>query len=232
MNGKAILAAALAAALCAGLADAQSKGPKLYRWVDKDGKVHYDQELPPEAVNQARKEFSTNSGSQTGEVERALTPEERAQQAAQAATAAEEAKKEEERKHQEEVMLATYTNENDLRRAYDERLALLRTTLESTDVSIKNVRENLAMLLQQASDTELAGRKVTDDRVVAIKDLHSEYLKQQQFQVNRRAELESLNAEYARVLVRYRELKNAPPAGAGAATPPPLDNATAPPSGG
>ena len=39
-------------------------------------------------------------------------------------------------------------------------------------------------------------------------------------------------AEYARVLVRYRELKNAPPAGAGAPTPPPLDNATAPPSGG
>jgi hypothetical protein len=231
MNGKAILATALAAVLCAGIADAQTKGPKLYRWVDKDGKVHYDQELPPEAVNQARREFSTTSGSQTGEVERALTAEERAHLEAQAASAAEQNKRAEEQKHQEEVMLATYTNENDLRRAYGERLSLLKTTLESTDVSIKNVRENLAMMLQQASDTELGGRKVTDDRVSAIKELHAEYLKQQQFQVNRRMELESLNAEFARMLGRYRELKNAPatPAPTGA----PLDNASAaPPAGG
>jgi hypothetical protein len=44
-------------------------------------------------------------------------------------------------------MLATYSNENDLRRAYGDRLDLLKSTLPSTDVSIKNVRENLAMML-------------------------------------------------------------------------------------
>ena len=228
MNAKTILGVALVAALAAGAVDAQKA--KLYRWVDKDGKVHYDDALPPEAVNQARTEFSTSSGNQTGQVDRALTAEERAQQAAQAADAAEQARVAEEQKHQEEVMLATYTNENDLRRAYGDRLSLLKTTLESTDVSIKNVRENLAMLLQQASDTELGGRKVTDDRVVAIKDLHAEYLKQQQFQVNRRMELESLNAEFARVLGRYRELKNAP--AAAGPTQPPLSNASAPPGAG
>ena len=228
MNTKSILGAALVAALVAGAADAQQA--KLYRWVDKDGKVHYDDALPPEAVNQARKEFSTTSGSKTGEVERALTPEERAQLAAQAATAAEQAKKLEEQKHQEEVMIATYTTENDLRRAYGDRLSLLKTTLESTDVSIKNVRENLAMMLQQASDTELSGRKVTPDRIESIKGLHAEYLKQQQFQVNRRMELESLNAEFARMLARYRELKNAPVQAPPAAAP--LDNAAAAPPGG
>ena len=227
MNTKTILGVALVAALAAGAVDAQKA--KLYRWVDKDGKVHYDDALPPEAVNQARKEFSTTSGSQTGAVERALTPEERAQLAAQAAAEAEKAKKFEEQRHQEEVMLATYSNENDLRRAYGERLSLLRTTLESTDVSIKNVRENLATMLEQASDTELGGRKVTDDRVAAIKELHAEYLKQQQFQVNRRGELESLNAEFARMLQRYRELKNAPVPPPAAA---PLDNAAAPPPPG
>ena len=232
MNGKAILATALAAVLCAGLADAQTKsgGPKLYRWVDKDGKVHYDQELPPEAVNQARKEFSTSTGSRAGEVERALTPEERAAQEAAAASEADKAKVAEEQKRQEEVMLATYTTENDLRRAYGERITLLKTTLESTDVSIKNVRENLAMLLQQASDTELNKRKVTDDRVQQIRELHNEYQKQQAFQVTRRVELEALNAEFARMLERYRALKNPSPAAAPAGAP--LDNAAPPPTGG
>jgi hypothetical protein len=229
MNGKTILALALAATLVAGSAAAQTK-PKLYRWVDKEGKVHYDDALPPEAVNQARKEFSAKSGATVGEVDRALTVEERTQQAAAAAAAAEAAAKAEEQHHQEEVMLATYGNENDLRRAYGERVSLLKTTLESTDVSIKNVRENLALMLKQASEAELAGHKVPDDRLATIRDLHAESTKQQQFQVKRRGELEELNAEFARMLARYRELKGAPVAPANPAAA--LPNATPAPGGG
>ncbi len=54
------LAGALALLLAAGVAAQEKKpeGPKLYRWVDKQGKVHYDDALPPEAVNQARREYS------------------------------------------------------------------------------------------------------------------------------------------------------------------------------
>jgi hypothetical protein len=211
MNGKAILTTALILAIVAGAAQAQKKSGKLYRWVDKEGKVHYDDALPPEAVNQARTEFNAKTGTTTGSIDRALTPEERATLEAKAAAEAEAAKVEEERKHQEDVMMATYSDENDLRRAYGERLTLLKTTLESTEVSIKNVRENLAMMLQQASDTELLGRKVPDDRIKAIQELHSEHLRQQQFLSNRRIELESLNGEFARMLARYRELKNPTP---------------------
>jgi hypothetical protein len=225
MNGKTLLSVALCAAIVAGAAHGQAK-KHLYRWVDKEGKVHYDDALPPEAVDQARKEFSAKNGAETGEVARALTPEERAQIAATAAAAADAEKVAAEQKHQEEVMLATYSNENDLRRAYGERLGLLKTTLESTDVSIKNVRENLAMMLQQASDTELAGRKVPPERLKAIQELHAEHLRQQQFLVNRRIELDALNGEFARMLERYRVLKNP----AAPVAPPPLSNASAPPA--
>jgi hypothetical protein len=114
-------------------------------------------------VNQARKEFSAKSGATVGGRPGADGGGARATGHA-AAAAAEAAAKEEEARHQEEVMLATYSNENDLRRAYGERLDLLKSTLESTDVSIKNVRENLAMMLRQASEAELAGHKVTDER--------------------------------------------------------------------
>jgi hypothetical protein len=227
MKAKLICVAVLAAVV-AGNAFAQVK-PKLYRWVDKDGKVHYDDALPPEAVNQARKEFNAKTGNTTAEIERALTDEERAAAAAAAQQEVNAAKLAEEQKHQEEVMMATYSTENDMRRAYGERIGLLKTTLESTDVSIKNVRENLAMMLQQASDTELAGRKVTDERLKAIQELHAEHLRQQQFLINRRAELESLNAEFAHMLERYRELKNPPPAPTAGA---PLPNASAPPAPG
>lgn len=210
MIRKSLCLVVVLAVLAAGVANAQNKsGPKLYRWVDKQGKVHYDDALPPEAVDQARREFSAKTGTVTGTVDRALTPEERAQQAAALLAAAEAAAGANEQKRQEEIMMASYETEADMRRAYGERIALLTLTLESTEISIKSLRENLATILAQASDTELENRRVVEDRVGDIRELHAEKIKQQAFQVNRRAELESLNAEFARMLNRYRELRGA-----------------------
>lgn len=221
MSRKPLFLALAAAMLVAGIASAQDKAAKLYRWVDKQGKVHYDQALPPEAVDQARREFSATTGTAVGSVDRALTPEERAQLEAEAKAAAEAAVAANEQKRLEDIMMASYLTEQDLRRAYGERISLLTMTIESTDISIKSLRENLATLLQQASDTELDNRRVLDDRVKTLRELHSEKVKQQNLQATRRADLAALNAEFARMLARYRELRGAAMAPPAATAPPP-----------
>lgn len=221
MSRKPLFLTLVAAMLIAGIASAQDKGAKLYRWVDKQGKVHYDQALPPEAVDQARREFSAKTGTAVGSVDRALTPEERAQLEAEAKAAAEAAIAANEQKRLEDIMMASYLTEQDMRRAYGERISLLTMTIESTDISIKSLRENLATLLQQASDTELDNRRVLDDRVQTLRELHSEKVKQQNLQASRRADLAALNAEFARMLARYRELRGAATAPAATATTPP-----------
>jgi hypothetical protein len=214
--------ALLACLTVAGVAAAQDKdqGPKLYRWVDKDGKIHYAQALPPEAVNQARREFNAKTGTATGSVDRALTDEERAALAAAAKAAAEAAAIASEQKRLEDIMMASYETETDMRRAYGERIALLKLTLESTDISIKSLGENLTSILSQASDTELDNRRVLEDRALAIRELHAEKMKQQSLQANRRADLAALNDEFARMLARYRELRAAATAAPTASTPP------------
>ncbi len=221
MSRKPLCLALAAAMLVAGIASAQDKGPKLYRWVDKQGKVHYDQALPPEAVDQARREFSAKTGTAVGSVDRALTPEERAQIEADAKAAAEAAVAANEQKRLEDIMMASYLTEQDMRRAYGERIGLLTMTIESTDISIKSLRENQATLLQQASDTELDNRRVLDDRMQTLRELHSERVKQQSLQATRRTDLAALNAEFARMLARYRQLRGAATAPAPATLPPP-----------
>lgn len=223
-----LVVAVLAGLLAAGAATAQKKsdGPKLYRWVDKQGKVHFDQALPPEAVEQARTEFNTQTGRTVGTVDRALTAEERAAQAAAAEAAAQAEAVAAEQKRQEDIMMASYETELDLRRAYGERIGLLKMTIESTDVSIKSLSDNLAEILAQASDTELAGRRVLDDRAQTIRQMHAERVKQQSLQAGRRAELAALNQEFARMLERYRQLR-----GAGAAAPAPAAPPAAPAGG-
>lgn len=209
MIRKPLCLALIACLTLAGAVAAQDKdkGPKLYRWVDKDGKIHYDQALPPEAVNQARREFNAKTGTATGSVDRALTDAERAELAAAEQAAIEAAAAANEQKRLEDVMMASYETETDLRRAYGERIALLKMTVESTDISIKSLGENLATILAQASDTELDNRRVLEDRTRTIRELHSEKMKQQILQANRRADLAALNAEFARMLARYRELR-------------------------
>lgn len=224
MIRKLLCVAVVAAIVAASAASAQK--PKLYRWVDKQGKVHYDDALPPEAVDQARREFSAATGTAVGSVDRALTPEERAQLEAEKKAAEEAALLNSEQKRQEEIMMASYSTEADMTRTYGERIALLRMTLESTEISIKSLRENLATMLAQASDTELENRKVVDERVKTIRELQAEKIKQQNFQVNRRVELAELNAEYARMLARYRELRSA------TSQPAPTTPAPTPPASG
>ena len=221
MIRKPLLLALLAALLAAGVATAQEKdkGPKLYRWVDKQGKIHYDQALPPEAVNEARREFNAKTGTATGSVDRALTPEEREQQALAEKAAVEAAAAANEQKRREEIMMASYETEAELRRAYGERVTLLEMTIESTDISIKSLRENLATMLAQASDTELDNRRVLDERAKTIRELHAEQKKQETLQVGRRTDLAALNAEFARMLTRYRELRSSNVAPATTPTP-------------
>jgi hypothetical protein len=48
MNGKTILGAGAGRGAAGRRARRRRPRAKLYRWVDKDGKVHYDDALPPE----------------------------------------------------------------------------------------------------------------------------------------------------------------------------------------
>ena len=202
-----LLATAVALAL-ATPADARTpqtpKGKKLYRWVDAQGKVQISDTLPPELVGTERREINAGTGRTTGTVERALTPEEKVAAAAEAARAQDEEARLAEQKRNEDAMLASYLTEEDLKRAYGERISLLKQTLESTDVSLMSLRESLAVQLAHASEAELTGRKVDDKRLAKIRELHNELLRQRTFQGNRHVELMALDAEFVRMLERYR----------------------------
>jgi hypothetical protein len=191
-------------------------GKKLYRWVDKQGNIHYDDALPPEAVDQARQEISAKTGNTTSTVARALTPEEQAQQAAAAHQAEIAAASAEAQARNEHAMLTSYGTEADLRRAYGDRLELLKSTLESTDVGLQNLHSSLADLLTDAAEAELAHKPINAKRAGEIREMHAEMLRQQTFQANRKAELMSLDAEFQRMLTRYRELQAAAKGGAAA----------------
>lgn len=200
--------AVISTLLLAGVADAQQVKPKkLYRWVDKEGKVQFSDTLPPEAVDQARTEISAQSGMATGTVERALTPEERAAQAVIDAALAKATKEAEQVRQTEEAMIASFQTEADLKRSFQVRTTLLQQTLDAIEAGIASQRASLASLLSDASDAELAGRAVNVRQASTIRELHAEMAKQQQMLVLKQGELVDLDKELLHLIHRFREIK-------------------------
>lgn len=191
---------------------APATAQKLYRWTDKDGKVHYTDALPPEAARDAREELNSQ-GVTVSRTERARTPEEQAAYLAQQAKLAEEAKTAEEKAKMDAVLVGSYPTEADLQRSYKERFDLIEQSLESARVSIRSQEKSLADMLAHAADLERNGKKVGQPVIESITKARAQVAEQRSYLQRREAEEKELRAEFDTLLARYRELKGlkAPP---------------------
>ena len=204
---RSLLCLAILALVATGAAGAAEKSKKLYRWVDQDGKVHFSDTLPAEALQQARTEINAESGRATGEVERALTPEEQAERDRLAAEAARTEREAERERQTEEAMLASFQSEEDLRRSYGMRVTLMQENLNAIEAGIGSQRTSLAGLLAEAAEAELAGKPVGRKQADAIREIHAEMAKQQNMLVVKQAELMRLDDELEHLVQRFHELK-------------------------
>jgi hypothetical protein len=198
----------IALLLAATIADAQEKAPdkKIYRWVDKNGKVQISDQLPPEAVTQSRKEYSADSGMLKKEV----IPLNAAQQAAADKAALEKAaalERADQARRIEQGMLVNYETEEELQRFFDDRTDLLNQTIISLGASIQSRRAQLIRVLNEQSDAELSGVKASNDKSAWLKSNHQELnalnIQMKELQLH----LKSLQGEFDAILKKYREMK-------------------------
>lgn len=223
---KQLLAVCLGAALIAGaVAQEKSQEKKIYRWVDKSGKVHISDQLPPEAVDQARKEYSASSGTLKKEVRPQLTPAEQALAQQQAKLEAEALEQAEKAKRIEQGMMINFETEQELQRSFDERTDLLQQTIASLKASIQSRRATVISTLNELSDLELEGKPLPEAKIKQIRSNHALILKQTGQMARLTTSFDALKGEFAATLDRYRQLKSgqatlALPEAASAATAP------------
>jgi hypothetical protein len=203
-NVKPLLAAFLGTALIAGVA-AQEK--KIYRWVDKDGKVQISDQLPPDAVDKARKEYNAKTGSLKNDVQSQLSPAEKAaaeQQAQAEAAAMAEAEK---AKRIEQGMLVNYETEQDLQRFFDERTDLLKQTIISLKASIQSRRAVLISTLNELGEAEMNGQALDSGKLKMLAETQTLVAKQTEQRDRLNVSYRALQAEFALTLEKYRSMK-------------------------
>ena len=203
-NRKLLLTAFLGTALIAGVA-AQEK--KIYRWVDKEGKVQISDQLPPDAVDKARKEYNARTGTLKSDVQSQLSPAEKAaaeQQARAEAAALAEAEK---AKRIEQGMLVNYETEQDLQRFFDERTDLLKQTIISLKASIQSRRALLISTLNDLGEAEMNGQALDAAKLKSLAENQALVAKQTEQMDRLNVSYRALQAEFALTLEKYRSMK-------------------------
>ncbi|HEX9707505.1 MAG TPA: DUF4124 domain-containing protein [Steroidobacteraceae bacterium] len=204
---KALLPAVLLA-LVAGAADAQSdKQKKLYRWVDKNGQVHYGDSVPAEYAEQDR-DVLNRQGVPVGREEGTITPEEAAAKAA----ADKAARDEQKRKLRDRVLLQTYQSVKELEVLRDNRLELVDAQLTIQEQSLSNLRAQRAQIERQAARyapiNKAADAPALPDEIAAdLERSSSDIVTQEANLVKRREERESIRLNFEADIKRYEELR-------------------------
>ncbi|MEO6365130.1 MAG: hypothetical protein ABIO38_03655, partial [Luteimonas sp.] len=207
MKFLAILAGA-ALTTCMACATAQDKAPskKLYCWSENGRKVCGDA-LPPEAVNRARTEINSRSGMRSGQVDRTLTPEERAARDLETKRLQAEAEARAMTERRDIALADSYETEADLTRAYRIRYELVDESMKSSRLALGNLRQSLLRLLDQASERELAGDKVPKMLADNIGQQRREFVSLQSGYRKQQQDRASVDAELQTAVQRYRAMK-------------------------
>jgi len=202
------LTCALLLVATAASAATQDKAPakKIYCW-NEDGHKFCGDALPADAADAARTEISARTGIAVRSVERAPTDEERAAAADARKQAALDAETEAAAKRRDLAMVESYATENDLRRAYGERITLVEESLKTSRLGLVNLRQSLLSLLRQAADLELQSKPVNKALTGNILRQHGDLLRQQAILEQQQQDRQSLGSDLEQALERYRALK-------------------------
>jgi hypothetical protein len=207
-----VLLPALLLALAAGGALAQAdKQKKLYRWVDKNGQVHYGDSVPAEYAEQDR-DVLNKQGLRVGKEEGTVTAEEAAAKAAEDKLAREEQK----RKLRDRVLLQTYQSVQELEVLRDNRLDLVDAQLTIQEQSLSNLRAQRAQIQRMAAryapaNKDPAALPLPDEIAADLERSANDIATQESNLERRRQERESIRQTFEADIKRYQELRAVAP---------------------
>jgi hypothetical protein len=203
-----LLLPAVLLALAAGAIGAQTdKQKKLYRWVDKNGQVHYGDSVPAEYAEQDR-DVLNRQGLAVGREEGTITPEEAAAKAA----ADKAARDEQKRKLRDRVLLQTYQSVQELEILRDNRLDLVDSQLTIQEQSLSNLRAQRAQIERIAAryapaNTAPDAQPLPDELAADLERSATDIQTQESNLVRRREERENIRQTFEADIARYKELR-------------------------
>jgi succinylglutamate desuccinylase len=177
---------------------------KLYKWVDKDGQVHYSDQVPADQIKKKHEELN-EQGIVLEKVGNARTKEEiQAEREAKLRKIAADKQAAKEEKQRQNIIKA-YTNEQEIIRLKEERISALERNIELANQSLNFQKTSKEQLLSMAADNERNGIEVSKALKSRIKIIEEKIDYQNKFIQIKKNEIDKVKAKFARDLEIYRD---------------------------
>ena len=176
-----------------------NSGRKFYRWTDSQGKTHFSDQLPLEAIRKGHRVVDERG--MTVEVrEPPKTAEERAREKAEAAARERQARKDRE-------LLMTYSSERQLLEVRDKRLESADLIISINAKQLAELEDQLAEVEQQIAKLNKAGRKPSQRLLEQQEALAERVKNKRDYLGQRRRERQEIVEQFKADLKRFRELQ-------------------------
>ncbi len=160
-----------------------------YKCVDKNGQVQYYSVKPPACVSPGSAPKDQHSG---GHPQPHPAKEETAEQI--------------EQKRHDEALLGTYTNEDEIDLALKRNLQATDARINSIQVQVQSVQDDLDRYTKEKTDLESAGKPVDKGLTDDITEANSRKSRLQNDLTQVQSESEAIKARFAADKKRFREL--------------------------
>jgi hypothetical protein len=201
----------VAALALPSIGSTQSPAPRLYKWTDRDGVVHYGDKIPPEFANLDRSVLN-DQGVRVGFEEGEVTDAERAVLAErERVLEADRLAKAEIARH-DRMLLETYLSVSDIEDLRDRRLELLESQIKVTELYLNNLRKRLVGLQAEASvfkpyTTRADAPQIPEDLALDISRTTASISLYEQTLSRTRSDQQALRNSFDNDITRFREIK-------------------------
>ena len=199
-----ILVASIAVFMLSSVAEA-----KLYKWVDEQGVTHYGETIPPEYADKDNIQFS-DQGKIIKKNEKVSADQKQARKEQEAKKRAEE-KSAFEQRRKDNMLLSTFSNENEIDLARDRNLQQVDAVINSIQLLHKSALQSLESYHQEAAQRTKAGKQIPGSLQADITDTENQVKKLQQDLTRALEKSAAVRASYEADKVRYRELTGSSP---------------------
>ena len=206
-----------------------------YKWVDDQGKVHYTDKIPPEAINKGSVELN-KQGVPIKKTDPALTPEQRQAREAEEERVRQAAKIREEIQRKDRALLQSYTTEGEIELSKKRALGTIDGQIQSAQAYMVTLNKRKQEIETRAAAPGKSPQPQGTEREIA--SVNEELEKQADLIAAKRKEIAVVTARYDADKQRWRELRQVAEAEAEAANaapakgspPPGVNPATVPTS--
>jgi hypothetical protein len=175
-------------------------------WTNSDGVRECGNTVPPEYSQQSH-EILSEQAVVTDKTERAKTDEELAEEARLAELEKQQLREARQKALADQVLLDTFSSEQDLILARDGKIASLDAQIRLTESHIEKLQISLDQLIERAAEAERGGQTPEDDLIDQIDSTRSQIDENHRFIAAKRDEQERVRERFAADISRFNELQ-------------------------